>query len=1246
MARPQPSFFSFGPSFMQRMRTLADLALRRFGIHCATHQVRLILISAIVITSLSYPALAIYWSTPSYSRFDSTSNALNSFLTSHATYDSYTQKDVHQLWDGNANLQVRDDFLTRARCGSDRTLRVERILINTADGAGALSLQTLLYTLQLEGRIFQELLNHGVSCDNLNSRHCFVISPLSFWEYDEERLRSDKNISLTATRSEGVTAAGMHVTPQMVLTGCDSTQRNLATPDSTMFLALTYVFPETDCLRSAGHDSWLQIIKNSTQESAERAHMFAVTAEPKLVALEYDHSLSKTTGTSSISTFLYLAYSAFFAYVSWSMKRMNGVHTRIGLTFTALVEIAASTITSLSVCALLRFKVTMVPWSLLPIVIIFVGAENMFNLVDAVTRTSITLPVKERIAEGLSRAGTSNTLKVVSYNSILGVIAFFSAGAIRQFCTFAVVVLVAHWLLAHTFFLAVLSIDIQRLELNQLLRQDPSLAPAASASTRDASLEKNVSAWQRATLNAKESLKGRALTNISLLLLLAITATLYIMTRPAIRESEAGFIMPSTPQQRIQAAHRRPDSQDPAWHIWKMLNPDEEPLVHLRLEVPTIVAFQPDTGAEQGYEHAPGPARPINLVFRLFKFAILPISVTIATLYGLLLYLLKDAELLEAQRNRAEVDSSSPRSEKPLNGEASFKTLPRAFATDVELLASSKDCEVIAAVGLQNELSIWHFNDPNPVLIDTDDILLSTGSTSFSQERAAAIALDDAGEYCAIGTTHGTIGVWFMAGRNVRPYATLVQPSISTGIRELHFAPPLQSVLKQKNGPQSRPCTPPPGPPQPEPLIVVYENGAIAQWVMDDQTSASFISPMSSEPVLQSRLLRVRSDDRILAAFVLANGALELLGVCEARSAVPIHCTLQSGNPADRVSKVDACKVRLDGRDHIIIGIVSEAGVISLWDAGSSECIFILEDNHGAIDQLRISNSRIVNCQFCGEPPMDSFMVSVSIGHHVIFYKVYITSQERRCTCPRNNPQQSTILELATGRRSRSSSVASTIGPSLVASTRRLSSASTASTPDPSAFPVSGHGILSRRASEKGLRRLSESYVLPHLTDEDDEGYSILIDPPIVSRPSTWSNVAVLKAGEAACERGGWDISGEKIIGVRRISRAHTKSSLQLPPSSTLRGLTSTVLDRWEVWLFDTGVSKTRTAAMSSLTDELPLSLRRSFLPSMYLSQPPSPTVVPEEYPRIPFTRVSPFLAIRGAAMAGFGNTVGLFLVS
>jgi hypothetical protein len=44
------------------------------------------------------------------------------------------------------------------------------------------------------------------------------------------------------------------------------------------------------------------------------------------------------------------------------MRRMDALHDRLGVTFTALVEITVSTITSLSVCALVGFQVTLVPW--------------------------------------------------------------------------------------------------------------------------------------------------------------------------------------------------------------------------------------------------------------------------------------------------------------------------------------------------------------------------------------------------------------------------------------------------------------------------------------------------------------------------------------------------------------------------------------------------------------------------------------------------------------------------------------------------------------------------------------------------------------------------------------------------------------------------------------------------------------------------------------------------------------------
>ena len=152
-------------------------------------------------------------------------------------------------------------------------------------------------------------------------------------------------------------------------------------------------------------------------------------------------------------------------------------------------------------------------------------------------KTSVTLPVKQRIAEGLSYAGTSNTLKVVSYNFILGIIAIAGSGAVRQFCIFAIVVLVAHWFLAHTFFMTVLSIDIQRLEvsicsslwtldkyhafqLEELLRRDTALAPSLLRQD-SGNMKQTRSGWAKLGHALKRLLKGRAGTNVSLVLVRA-----------------------------------------------------------------------------------------------------------------------------------------------------------------------------------------------------------------------------------------------------------------------------------------------------------------------------------------------------------------------------------------------------------------------------------------------------------------------------------------------------------------------------------------------------------------------------------------------------------------------------------------------------------------------------------------------------------------------------------------------------
>ena len=250
--------------------------------HCATHQIRIILISCIVITSLFYPALAIYSSSQPHSF--STSRVL-SFLAGNAVSGFYAQDDLHNLWAGHSSLLVRDDAVSRARCGVERTLRVERILIQSpvTDDDGALNHQILLSTLRLERQIENVLSSRGAPCLKRPDGRCFVLSPLAFWHYDEQALLTDSNILGTLNLSRNVSVGGIPVTPHMVLAGRGSNEHVSATFDYAMHLALTYFFPETDCLGLSDHTAWLQVVDIAATHEVELAVQLQ---EPTLIALE------------------------------------------------------------------------------------------------------------------------------------------------------------------------------------------------------------------------------------------------------------------------------------------------------------------------------------------------------------------------------------------------------------------------------------------------------------------------------------------------------------------------------------------------------------------------------------------------------------------------------------------------------------------------------------------------------------------------------------------------------------------------------------------------------------------------------------------------------------------------------------------------------------------------------------------------------------------------------------------------
>ncbi len=90
----------------------------------------------------------------------------------------------------------------------------------------------------------------------------------------------------------------------------------------------------------------------------------------------------------------------------------------------------------------------------------------------AVHSIPVSASVPDRIGLGLAKVGPRLFMTSVTDILILATVGFaINLRPVREFCTFACVLIFVDWWMLHTFFLTVLSIDCQRLELADLLQQ-------------------------------------------------------------------------------------------------------------------------------------------------------------------------------------------------------------------------------------------------------------------------------------------------------------------------------------------------------------------------------------------------------------------------------------------------------------------------------------------------------------------------------------------------------------------------------------------------------------------------------------------------------------------------------------------------------------------------------------------------------------------------------------------------------
>ena len=711
--------------------------------------------------------------------------------------------------------------------------------------------------------------------------------------------------------------------------------------------------------------------------------------------------------------------------------------------------------------------------------------------------------------------------------------------------------------------------------------------------------------------------------------MLTVTASLYYLTYPFQRPTNDADTLPFL-QNAFRGSHHQLDPiPTPSLTLWNILNPDNDPYVHIRIETPVIVALNPRGNSDlTSHQDLRNQSRWTRRIIWMIKIMVVPIATTSGALYLLLLYLLRGADQLEAYRTRPD-DTPKP-SLSNLEDQISFTTLSRVFATDVARLDTNQDGSVIAMLSSKNELAIW--NDSYQRL-DVKSLLIHSANDSGSPVHITCVTVDKDGHYCAIGTDSGIVALWLIPPRGASfdklPHSVAI--TVEDPVLDLAFIP-------ETHEDRSTPSEPSISRKKDKSILLVCDNGTVSQANPLKTSTIHTIPPTHVDAVLKGHLVRNTTDNQVFVAYTYVDGVLELMNR-HADDNWKSICTVAAGNPMDVVDQLTLTSFSTEeGQPGLILATATVAGVVSIWDTTTGDCICLMESAFGQINRLRIAPITPQNCQLCGLLSPISMALTISVGYNAFVYRLKQPAVSDRCNC---SVTQKTFVRDSFGRRSRSSSTASISASSSPPKVRSRLSSMTLAAPntDISEFPVSPHGIHPRRAGSDRdpTRRISGSFSKLPVQSEPNETV-FCGNPHANDHASSYNSLSPEYLADISFERGGWDLlDGHRLVGLRRRLRLPQNGSPQpespKAPCRNAHGeLPNTVLDRWELWAFDPGHPE--------------CDVRVSTLLALASKTPPSTTSKTFEFPRLPFTRISSITTSPSSCVAGFGNTTGIINLS
>lgn len=756
-------------------------------------------------------------------------------------------------------------------------------------------------------------------------------SPLMYWDCSQEALEHDTNILDTITaRSKDKTPMNLTLRPSTVFAGKHFINSQLQAAD-----ALVLTLLDQSGYSEVG-ELWNARASALAQELGADWIMFPQDGQISRNSL-YEFRLKPMSRLDDL--FLAGSYMITTIYVIWKMMQLRAVKSWFGLLITIGAKMAICIIASFSLCTWLGIDLARIPRPWFPAVVFCYGLGNIFRLINAVLETPPEMPPQQRIGNALGEVGHLSLAVAFQNLALIYICSRFVSPWVADFCVFAAVTLVFDFVYHLTFFVAVLSVDVQRMELSDSIGQ-------ANLTHGSKKKRPERQSWLAALMEGTTPLSTRFAGTVAIFsIILAINWHFFDASDQQLsfatvrkkfmskrhRRTVRQWSSPPINQARTPAEWLKLHDHNTARELFALIKPGAHSFI-ARIYDPILIVRK---GA-QGRDKPQLPATLIGYLRRFarghtFSAALMVVSL-IAGVTLLMNYLL--------WTGLPEVKDEDEENEDFF----SIRTLPTQQTLDIVHMSTCPR-GYLMGVSLDRTTSIW-VNGRSGYVPTT----LQTASMKPKLWPIVASALDESGAFLAIATDAGRIGLW-----SVPNCRFLMFPNVDFRGQ----VPALFSFVNITRNDNERPY-----------VMILSPDGYLTE--LEARTGIHRTQRVSASAVLCAQIY-VNAKGEANLVFVCKPGEVHILSLQEPNNASSeVVASLDPGPPPDsNPSKV-----------HCIHGVPSLGLIFALRDEraevfefSSKALIHAFEIGHARPHTFRVMHSARRQCP-CGASAVQTLSIA------------------------------------------------------------------------------------------------------------------------------------------------------------------------------------------------------------------------------------------------------------------------------